>query len=205
MPEWLSAWLGSPWLPLLLLAGAFGDAFLFTSLIIFGELFFIAAGYASAHTHHYWLLGCVWLGALIGDISSFAFGRRVGVKGIRRFTHRRAKWRLNIQRAIRMLRNKGARTIFFARLAGPVSKVTPFLAGALQMPWRPFLLASSAGVVCASAQFILIGWLLAHGIKAREHIIAWLLADIGWLLMLLLMIIIIFLLYRHRKAQKRMS
>ncbi|UJF23784.1 VTT domain-containing protein [Suttonella sp. R2A3] len=201
MPDWLASWLNTPWLPLLLFAGAFGDAFLFTSVLVFGELFFIASGYVSAQTHNYWLLGIVWLGAFMGDVSSFAFGRHVGVRGIRRITHRRAKWRLNVQRAIRMLRNKGARTVFFARLLGPISKITPFLAGALNMRWRPFLCASGAGVMCASTQFILIGWLLAHGINAHERIVPWIIEQHYWLLPVIIVLIGVVIVYRLRHRQ----
>lgn len=49
MPPWLSYALNSHYFSLIIFLGAFGDAFLFSAPFVFGEIFFIAAGYALAH------------------------------------------------------------------------------------------------------------------------------------------------------------
>ena len=53
MPAWLAACFYSPYLPIILLIGSFGDAFLPTALFIWGEIFFVAGGYAVALHEQY--------------------------------------------------------------------------------------------------------------------------------------------------------
>lgn len=164
MPAWLAACFYSPYLPIILLIGSFGDAFLPTALFIWGEIFFVAGGYAVALHEQYWLILLIWLGAIGGDCISYMIGRHYGMPLLNRLTRKRPKLRLNAQRARRLIQRKGAITLVLARISGPVSKFTPFMAGSLKMPFFPFLIASIIGVLIGTAQFIFAGWALAKGI-----------------------------------------
>lgn len=75
-------------------------------------------------------------------------------------------------RAQRLLKTRGAMTVFSARLAGPISKFMPFLAGSLHMPLFSFLLASVTGIIAGTAQFIFAGWFLGKGIGSRHFFYA---------------------------------
>ncbi len=167
LPDWSRLLLHSHWLPLILFAGAFADAFIASSLLILGEVFFIAAGYAIAALREWWFLSVIWFGAFCGDTTSYLIGRCYGSDLAYQFTRRRPKWRLNYMRAQRLLKARGVITVFSARLAGPISKFMPFIAGTLRMPVFAFLSASTAGIIVGSAQFILVGWLLEKGVKSR--------------------------------------
>ncbi len=71
LPDWLLGILQSHWLPLIIFTGAFGDAFIVSSLFVFGEFFFIGAGYGIAQDNHWWLLPVTWAGAFLGDCASY--------------------------------------------------------------------------------------------------------------------------------------
>lgn len=167
IPPWLSCALNSHYFSLIIFLGAFGDAFLFSAPFVFGEIFFIAAGYALAHLSGYKIVLLVYTGVVLGDICSFFIGRRYAERILRRLTHKRPRFRLNSIRAARLIKNKGAMTLIIARISGPLSKIMPFMAVSLGMNFIPFLLADFLGVVLGSAQFILAGWALAKGLHGR--------------------------------------
>ena len=49
----------------------------------------------------------------------------------------------------------GTKAVFFARLLGPVSWITPFLAGTYKVPYQKFLLYNIAGVTVGIGQFLI--------------------------------------------------
>lgn len=196
LPGWLIDLLQSPWLPVVLFAGALGDALIGTSLFVFGEVFFLGAGYAIASLNSWWLILCVWLGAFCGDLSSFWVGRYHGKKIVNRYFYHRPKWRLNYYRARYLIKTKGAIAVFTARLSGPLSKFMPFIAGTLHMPTGVFLVVSFLGIIVGSAQFIAVGWLVGHGINQRQFLMTlltshpWLSAFVAGLVLLLIVLLL---------------
>lgn len=164
MPEWLSVWFNSPYLLFILFAGAFGDAFLPTAIFIWGEIFFVATGYVAALNNQYWAIGIIWLGALLGDCASYMIGRFYGIFLLNRLTRKRPKLRLNARRAKKLIRRRGAVTLILARISGPISKFTPFMAGSLKMSFLHFFIASVIGVLIGTLQFVFAGWALAKSI-----------------------------------------
>lgn len=164
MPSWLFSALNSHYFSLIIFLGVFGDAFLFSAPLVFGEIFFIAAGYALAHLSGYKIILLVYTGAVFGDICSFFISRRCAERILRGLTRKRPGFRLNSIKAARLIKNKGAMTLIIARISGPLSKIMPFMAASPGMNFTPFLLADFLGVVLGSAQFILAGWALAKGL-----------------------------------------
>lgn len=171
LPDWLTAWLASPWLPAVLFAGAFADAFIGTSLFVLGELFFVAGGYVLAQHGQWWIVPLIWLGALSGDLISYAIGRYYGKQIVDRFVRRRAKRRLHYRRAYRLMEKRGGMAIFIARITGPLSKLMPLLAGSMKLPFSTVLYDSFWGVIIGTLQFFLIGWALAKGLDYWDWLV----------------------------------
>lgn len=170
LPDWLTAWFNSPWLPAILFFGAFADAFIATSLFVLGEIFFIAGGYAVAISGNWWLFPLIWLGALLGDLISYAIGIHYGEKILYKLIRRGKRRRLHYRKAKRIILKKGGMAIFTARLTGPVSKFMPLLAGSMNVPFKTVLIASIWGILLGTLQFLLIGYFLAQGVNYWEMI-----------------------------------
>ena len=164
LPDWLTALLASPWMPVVLFAGAFADAFIGTSLFVLGELFFVAGGYVVAKSGEWWLIPLIWAGALIGDIVSYVIGRFYGKQIVTRFVRKSAKRRLHYRRAYRLMLKRGGTAIFIARITGPLSKFMPLLAGSMKLSFHTVLFASIWGIILGTAQFFVIGWCLLKGL-----------------------------------------
>lgn len=171
LPDWLTAWLASPWLPAVLFFGAFADAFIGTSLFVLGELFFVAGGYMLAQNGQWWIVPLIWLGALSGDLISYGIGRYYGKQIIAHFIRRQAKRRLHYRRAYRLMKKRGSMAIFVARITGPLSKLMPLLAGSMKLPFATVLHASLWGVMIGTLQFFLMGWALAKGLNYWDWLV----------------------------------
>ena len=60
----------------------------------------------------------------------------------------------------------GTKAIFFSRLLGPVSWITPFLAGTYKVPYPRFLGYNVAGVTVGIGQFLIIGYFFGSNFNA---------------------------------------
>lgn len=56
--------------------------------------------------------------------------------------------------------------MFWARLAGPLSWVTPTLAGAFELDYRTFLTFNTPGVLLGIGEFLLIGYCFGTHLSA---------------------------------------
>lgn len=135
---------------------AYADTLIGVGFFVFGEVAFLAAGALWAAEGLWWpallVLGAAWL----GDVTSYAIGRRYGRTISLRFLtrqKRRQQWR----RAQVALNNRGAWFVVLSRLLGPTAWVTPFLAGCLGMSARHFLPAAALGVILGVGQFLVYG------------------------------------------------
>ena len=147
------------------------DAIIGVGFFVYGEIFFLLAGYLLAGELGIAVLPIVWLSAWAGDLISYQMGLRFGkpllFKGLRRsYTLRKQSYQ-----AMKHLKQKGHWAVFAARFMGPISWITPFLAGVTKIPAGRFALFSLLGVILASAQFIAVGYLLANGINFYDEII----------------------------------
>lgn len=148
---------------LVLFFGAYFETLIGTCFFIPGEIFFISgsvlagAGVLSLP----FVIIALMLGAAAGDTSSYFVGRRVGPS---LFKEGRVVLSLeNYRKGERLFAKYGTKAVFFARLLGPLSWVTPFLAGIYQVPYRSFLAYNIPGVVIGVGQFIIVGYLFgAH-------------------------------------------
>lgn len=155
MSEYLVA-LDSPLALVALAFIAYFDAVIGIGIFVVGEIAFLAAG-ANLSANGTWVPAMiVLLAAWLGDVTSFHLGRRFGGRIVVRFLTR-AKRRRVWRKAQTALKSHGAGFIVVARLLGPVSWVTPFLAGTLGMKRRVFAPAAALGVGIGVGMFLLYG------------------------------------------------
>ena len=171
LPDWAQALLTSPWLPWLVCAGAMGDGLIGVGFFVYGEVFFLLTGVLLANGTGIALLPAVWISAWLGDLISFQLGRTFGKPLLYSTLGRSRKLRKQSFKAMKHIANKGEKAVFLARFLGPLSWVTPFLAGASGMRPKAFMLMSMLAVVLASAQFVIAGYLLARGIHLYDDIL----------------------------------
>lgn len=196
MPAWLEAWLdwiaANPELSLLLLAVAAGIEGLFIiGLIIPGSVLMFAAGMLAAQgvLHPLATLLSAGIGALIGDVISFAIGRR-GRDLLPRWD---ARWQI-LPRAERFFVRYGGMSIVLGRLIGPLRPVVPTVAGAAGYPPLRFVLIATV----ASALWVLAYALPGMLLGAALPVLMGLLGRLGVLLGVFLLLL--WLLYRGLAA-----
>ena len=105
------------------------------------------------------LIAVVWFAAFAGDLTSYAFGRKVGRGWALRYgsgfgvTPNRLEW------AEGYFASHGGKTIVLGRFVGIVRALAPFIAGTSRMRLRTFLLADIVGTGLWSVTFSVLGYL----------------------------------------------
>ncbi|MEM7472565.1 MAG: LssY C-terminal domain-containing protein [Pseudomonadota bacterium] len=163
MSEYLAA-LDSPAALTVLTLIAYFDAVIGIGIFVVGEVAFLAAGAGITATGTWLPAAFVLLAAWLGDMTSFYLGRRFGGRLVVRILNR-AKRRRVWRKAQSALKKHGAGFVVIARLLGPVSWLTPFLAGTLGMKRRVFALAAALGVGIGVGMFLLYGAIGQHVIE----------------------------------------
>jgi membrane-associated protein len=163
----LSATLG-PWTYLLVAGLAFLETGAFVGLIAPGETAIVLGGVVAAQgdVNLAVMLLLAWLAAALGDLLSFALGRRLG----RRFLLERGP-RLGItpprlERVEGFFARHGAKAILAGRFVGIVRAVAPFLAGASGMRLRAFVPWSLIGTAAWATTFTLVGFAFNRSFSA---------------------------------------
>ena len=134
---------------------AFGESFVFLSLLFPGTTILMAAGLLvpDGTLPLFPLLSGAILGAILGDVISWWLGRRYGhlLKSRWPFT-RHPEW-LTWGNAFFL--RYGVASIFVGRFFGPLRATIPLIAGIARMPARPFWL-SNVGSACLWAPAMLL-------------------------------------------------
>lgn len=138
--------------------GSYFETLIGIGFFIYGEIFFIpGALLAGAGVLDIWLVSAALiLGGIAGDTTSFFIGRRYGTSFFSE--HGRFFNHTNYQKGMAFFDKYGTKTVFFARFLGPVSWITPFLAGIYGVPYRAFLPYNIAGVTLGIGQFLVAGY-----------------------------------------------
>jgi membrane protein DedA with SNARE-associated domain len=126
-------------------------------LLFPGEtIFFGSAVYASTtgHLNIYAIVLAAIGGAIAGNFIGFCIGRIIGARVLVRYG-----WRIGLtQRRLALgrylFRRHGGKVIFFSRFVSVLRSFNPLLAGASEMPLRPFVCWTIVGGVA---------WPLLHG------------------------------------------
>ena len=148
-----------------LFLGAYFETMVGIAFVLPGEAFFLpGALLAGAGILNIWVVAiALYLGGMLGDTSSFWIGKRSGralfKEGNKIFTPK------NYKRGERLFKRFGTKAVFYARLLGPLSWITPFLAGAYDIPYRKFLLYNIPGVIVGIGEFLVVGYFFGNRYK----------------------------------------
>lgn len=136
-----------------LLIGFFlpGDSLLFVS----GYL--VAQGTFAINVHLFVLL--LWIAAVLGDSTGYAFGHKVGRKLFERENSRFFKKKY-LEQAEAFFQKHGPIAIFLARFVPIVRTFTPIVAGASKMHYRTFVAFNIIGGLLWTASFTYLGYFL---------------------------------------------
>lgn len=101
-------------------------------------------------------------GVLAGDTLLYLAGRRLGKKALRSPLIEKKLGKRRLRRLRALYRLRGDRVVFFARFVMGVRLVAFFLAGALAVRYRRFLLLDGLGALLSVPVWIALGTWLGH-------------------------------------------
>lgn len=128
-----------------------------TSLLMLAGGGFVAAGDLDGGT----AFAGAWMGAMLGDQTGFAIGRRFGPL-LERFATKRAARKKLYAKASDTVRRKGEIGVFFSTwLFAPLGPWVNLAAGASGLGWLRFTLWDSAGEAIWVAGYIALGYSFA--------------------------------------------
>lgn len=150
----------------ILFVGSYLDAIIGINFIVRGEIFFLAGAIlAGTGVLNIVVVSIVLIvSGIIGDSTSYWLGFHHGMKFFREdalILHYK-----NFERGKRFFDSHGTKTVFLARLLGPLAWVTPFIAGIYRIPYRQFLLYDIPGAIVGIGQFIAVGYIFGANYKA---------------------------------------
>jgi membrane protein DedA with SNARE-associated domain len=146
------------WIPPLVFVLGLAESLVVVSLFVPSTVLFLAIGAAHSAAGGaflpLWLAGAV--GAIIGDLASFAFGRHLKgdisrVWPFRQHPRALARGRLMFQR-------RGMMTIVVGKFPGNARPFLPIIAGAMRMPFPSFLIASVVSSLVWAGVFLAPGF-----------------------------------------------
>jgi membrane-associated protein len=156
---------------LVLFFGSYFETLIGVGFFIYGEIFFIpGALLAGAGVLNIWLVALSLIaGGVLGDSSSYFLGRRFGASLFKE--HNKIFSHTNYQKGLEFFTKYGTKAVFFSRLLGPVSWITPFLAGTYKIPYTQFLGHNIAGVTVGIGQFLIVGYFFGSNYKTILSVI----------------------------------
>ena len=152
-PEWATFVIGLT---------AFGESFVFLSLLFPGTVILIAAGTLASEgvLDPASIVTAGILGAVLGDSVSFWLGQRLGTLIQDLWPFRGHPERL--ERGIDFFQRYGGASVFIGRFFGPLRAVVPTAAGMMHMPTWRFYLANVLSAMIWAPALVLSGGLLAQ-------------------------------------------
>ncbi len=141
-----------------LFLGSYFETLVGPSFFIPGELFLLSGAILGGTQvlNIWYVIMALYAGAVLGDNSSYVIGRytskSIFKEGRRIFNMK------NYNKGAAFFDKYGSRAIFFARIMGPLSWVTPFLAGIYKVPYKTFFSYNTPGIIVGVGEFIIIGY-----------------------------------------------
>ena len=171
---------------LVLFFGSYFETLIGTGFFVYGELFFLpGAMLAGAGVLNVWLVAFFLVsGGALGDSSSYLIGRKIGIKIFRE--DRKIFSLTNYQKGEAFFHKYGNKSIFFARLLGPLSWITPFFSGVYKVPYRKFVMYNVPGVCIGIGEFIIIGYFFG---AAYKQVLAVVQQNVGIVLFLVFVVV----------------
>ena len=145
------------WAIAIMFITAFGESFVFLSLLFPGTTLLIAAGtLVKSGTLPFLpvMVGAI-LGAVLGDSISYWIGRRFG-GGIARVWPFSRNPEL-LPSGMRFFERHGGKSVFIGRFFGPIRAVIPLAAGIMRMPRGRFWIANIVSALVWAPMLLLVG------------------------------------------------
>ena len=186
----------------LIIAGAvLMERSIFIGLIVPGDLILALGGvYASEHKMN--LVVVIVIGifaAIIGESIGFWFGRRYGIRLIRRIPLvRRLGTQLEMSQDY--FRRHGGKTVAIGRYATAAGAFIPFTAGAARMPYRRFLLFDIPAIVVWATAISVFGYAFGQNLSFVDKVLSRF--GYGVLVMFILVLGGMFVWKRYRKRRE---
>ena len=165
------------WAYLILFLGAYFETVVPFCLFVLGEVFFLSGALlAGMGTLNLWAVAAsLYGGGILGDNSSYWIGRFYGAGLFERLSRWPVIGRLvrmeTHRKGVEFFRRRGAMAVFTARLSGPLSWVTPALAGTFRLNYLTFLRFNTPAVIIGISEFVLAGYFFGNHL---DTIRAWL-------------------------------
>jgi membrane protein DedA with SNARE-associated domain len=179
---------------------AFLETGAFVGLVVPGETVVVVGGVAASHGDVSLPLIAVtaWLGAWVGDATSFHLGRRYGPAVIAPIARRLRISEQRLSALERSLARHGGKTVLVGRFMGFVRALAPFMAGASGMRYRDLAPWSLAGSGVWAVAFTLVGYQFAGAVESASRRTSLVLAAVAAVIALLLLL-------RHRRRARTAS
>jgi membrane protein DedA with SNARE-associated domain/membrane-associated phospholipid phosphatase len=116
------------------------------------------------------LIGIVWACAVLGDVTSYVLGRRLGRQFLVRHGARAKITEARLEQVEAFFERRGGMTILIGRFIGLVRAIAPFIAGASHMPLRKFLPYDVLGAGLWATAFSVLGFVFW---RSFDQLTAW--------------------------------
>lgn len=151
---------------------AFLETGAFVGLIAPGETTVIVGGLVAGQGQISLLLliAIVWTCAVLGDVTSYALGRRLGRGFMVKHGGRVKITEERLEQVEAFFERRGGMTILIGRFIGLVRAIAPFVAGASHMPLRKFLPYDVLGAGLWATTFCVLGYVFW---QSFDQLTAW--------------------------------
>ncbi len=155
-----------PWTYLVVGVLAFAETGAFIGFIAPGETAVIVGGLVAGQGQIslFALIAIVWACAVLGDVTSYELGRRLGRKWLLRHGERLKVTEERLDQVQHFFDRRGGTTILVGRFLGFVRPIMPFTAGASKMPLRRFLPYDVLAAGAWATTFSVLGYLFWRSI-----------------------------------------
>jgi membrane protein DedA with SNARE-associated domain/membrane-associated phospholipid phosphatase len=180
---------------------AFFETGAFVGLIAPGETFLIFGGVVAGQgtISLVVLIAITWTCAVLGDLASYAAGRRLGRGFLVKHGPKVQITEERIHQVEGFFERHGGKAIFLGRFVGLVRAVNPFLAGSSGMPLRRFLPYDILGAGAWATMLLVLGYVFW---QSFDQVLQW--AERGTLALGTVIVVLAALLtaYRHFRVEE---
>jgi membrane protein DedA with SNARE-associated domain/membrane-associated phospholipid phosphatase len=151
------------------------------------------------------LIAIVWACAVLGDVTSYTLGRRLGRDFLVRHGERVKITEARLEQVEAFFERRGGMTILIGRFIGLVRAIAPFIAGASHMPLRKFLPYDVLGAGLWATTFCVLGYVFW---RSFDQLTAWVsrgLFAFGLLVALVVAVVYLVRLERDPELRERSS
>jgi len=193
------------WTYLLVGALAFMETGAFVGLVAPGETAVIVGGVVAGQGKISLpiLIAIVWTCAVLGDLTSYTLGRRLGRQWLLRHGERVKITEERLTQVEGFFERRGGVTILVGRFIGLVRSLAPFIAGASRMPLRIFLPYDVLGAGAWAATFCILGYVFWQSFDRLTQYVSRGLLAFGTVVAVVVALVLLVQLKRSPERQER--